>query len=117
MSSRPAHLHCLDLVRVLTVALVIGVHTVSQQPGGTGLTNGALLTVMHVSREVFFLLTAMTWGFLVSLLFTGQLLKMSYEMIQLTEEQTGEAAPTRPYCCLRKDTMFTTGNEWMVCAV
>ena len=54
----PAHLHSVDLVRVLTVSLVISVHTVSQQPGGTGLTNGALLTVMHVSREVFFLLTA-----------------------------------------------------------
>jgi peptidoglycan/LPS O-acetylase OafA/YrhL len=54
----PAHLHSVDLVRVLTVGLVIGVHTVSQQPGGTGLTNGALLIVMHVSREVFFLLTA-----------------------------------------------------------
>jgi len=63
MSSRPAHLHCLDLVRVLTVALVIGVHTVAQQPGGTGLTNGALLTVMHVSREVFFLLTAFVLGY------------------------------------------------------
>jgi peptidoglycan/LPS O-acetylase OafA/YrhL len=60
MSTPPArvHLHSIDLVRVLTVGLVIGVHTVSQQPGGTGLTNGALLTVMHVSREVFFLLTA-----------------------------------------------------------
>jgi peptidoglycan/LPS O-acetylase OafA/YrhL len=53
-----AHLHSIDLVRVLTVGLVIGVHTVSVQPGGTGLTNGALLTVLHVSREVFFLLTA-----------------------------------------------------------
>ncbi|GAA2558336.1 hypothetical protein GCM10010435_31690 [Winogradskya consettensis] len=52
------HLAAVDLVRVLTVGLVVGVHTVSQQPGGTGLTNGALLTVMHVSREVFFLLTA-----------------------------------------------------------
>ena len=60
MSDRggPPHLHSLDVVRVLTVALVIAVHTVSQQPGGTGLTNGALLIVMHVSREVFFLLTA-----------------------------------------------------------
>jgi len=54
----PAHLLPVDLVRVLTVGLVIGVHTVSQEPGGTGMTSGALLTVMHVSREVFFLLTA-----------------------------------------------------------
>ena len=56
--AKAAHLDSVDVVRVLTIALVIGVHTVSQQPGGTGLTNGALLTVMHVSREVFFLLTA-----------------------------------------------------------
>jgi peptidoglycan/LPS O-acetylase OafA/YrhL len=59
----PAHLHAVDLVRVLTVALVISVHTISQQPGGTGLTNGAVLTVMHVSREVFFLLTAFVLGY------------------------------------------------------
>jgi peptidoglycan/LPS O-acetylase OafA/YrhL len=59
----PPHLHSLDVVRVLTVALVIAVHTVSQQPGGTGLTNGALLIVMHVSREVFFLLTAFVLGY------------------------------------------------------
>jgi peptidoglycan/LPS O-acetylase OafA/YrhL len=59
----PGHLHAVDLVRVLTVGLVIGVHTVSLQPGGTGLSNGALLTVMHVSREVFFLLTAFVLGY------------------------------------------------------
>ncbi|HEV7896375.1 MAG TPA: acyltransferase [Planosporangium sp.] len=61
--STPAHLHSVDMVRVLTVGLVIGVHTVSQQPGGTGLTSGALLIVMHVSREVFFLLTAFVLGY------------------------------------------------------
>jgi peptidoglycan/LPS O-acetylase OafA/YrhL len=61
--STPAHLHSVDMVRVLTVGLVIGVHTVSQQPGGTGLTGGALLIVMHVSREVFFLLTAFVLGY------------------------------------------------------
>jgi peptidoglycan/LPS O-acetylase OafA/YrhL len=51
------HLDAVDVVRVLTVGLVIAVHMVSQQPGGIGLTNGAALTVMHVSRQVFFLLT------------------------------------------------------------
>jgi peptidoglycan/LPS O-acetylase OafA/YrhL len=55
---KAGHLHSVDVVRVLTIALVIGVHTVSQQPGGTGVVSGALLNVMHVSREVFFLLTA-----------------------------------------------------------
>jgi uncharacterized protein (TIGR03382 family) len=52
-----------DVVRVLTVALVIAVHVVAQQPGGIGLSNGAALTVMHVSREVFFLLTAFVLGY------------------------------------------------------
>jgi peptidoglycan/LPS O-acetylase OafA/YrhL len=56
MSER--HLPALDVVRVLTVGLVIAVHTVSLQPGGIGWSNGAVLMVMHVSREVFFLLTA-----------------------------------------------------------
>jgi peptidoglycan/LPS O-acetylase OafA/YrhL len=46
-----------DVVRVLTVALVIAVHVVSQQPGGIGLVNGAALIVMHVSRQVFFMVT------------------------------------------------------------
>jgi peptidoglycan/LPS O-acetylase OafA/YrhL len=51
-------LPALDVVRVLTVGLVISVHTVSLQPGGVGWSNGAVLMVAHVSREVFFLLTA-----------------------------------------------------------
>jgi peptidoglycan/LPS O-acetylase OafA/YrhL len=55
---RGRHLAALDVVRVLTVALVISVHAVSSQPGGVGWSNGAVLMVMHVSREVFFLLTA-----------------------------------------------------------
>jgi peptidoglycan/LPS O-acetylase OafA/YrhL len=56
--AKAGHLSSVDVVRVLTIALVIGVHTVSQQPGGTDMVSGALLNVMHVSREVFFLLTA-----------------------------------------------------------
>jgi peptidoglycan/LPS O-acetylase OafA/YrhL len=59
----PAHLDAVDVVRVLTVGLVIAVHVVAQQPGGIGLSNGAALTVMHVSREVFFLLTAFVLGY------------------------------------------------------
>ncbi len=59
----PAHLDSVDVVRVLTVALVIGVHVVAQLPGRMGLADGALLTVMHVSREVFFLLTAFVLGY------------------------------------------------------
>ncbi|WP_238011244.1 acyltransferase [Dactylosporangium sp. AC04546] len=54
----PAHLDAVDVVRVLTVALVIAVHVLAQQPGGVTWSNGAPLIVLHVSREVFFLLTA-----------------------------------------------------------
>jgi peptidoglycan/LPS O-acetylase OafA/YrhL len=52
------HLHYIDLVRVLTVALVIAVHVLGQEQLPPTLTAGALLAVGHVSREVFFLLTA-----------------------------------------------------------
>ncbi|HEY0530588.1 MAG TPA: acyltransferase [Actinoplanes sp.] len=62
------HLAALDVVRVLTVGLVIAVHTVSLQPGGIGWSNGAVLVVTHVSREVFFLLTA----FVLTYAYRGQ---------------------------------------------
>lgn len=52
------HLHYIDLVRVLTVALVIAVHVLGQEALPGTVTAGALLAVGHVSREVFFLLTA-----------------------------------------------------------
>ena len=52
------HLHYIDLVRVLTVALVIAVHVLGQEELPGTVTAGALLAVGHVSREVFFLLTA-----------------------------------------------------------
>ncbi|HEY4022802.1 MAG TPA: acyltransferase [Pseudonocardiaceae bacterium] len=56
--AKKQHLHYIDLVRVLTVALVIAVHVLGQEPLPPTLTAGALLAVGHVSREVFFLLTA-----------------------------------------------------------
>lgn len=56
-SSTKPHLDSVDVVRVLTVALVIAVHVVSQQPRGIGLVNGSALIVMHVSRQVFFMVT------------------------------------------------------------
>jgi peptidoglycan/LPS O-acetylase OafA/YrhL len=52
------HLDAIDVVRVLTAAVVVAVHTLSLQPGGFGVSNSALLIVLHVSREVFVLLTA-----------------------------------------------------------
>jgi surface polysaccharide O-acyltransferase-like enzyme len=53
------HLHAVDLARVLTVALVIAVHTVSQPPFGTTVGANALVVVLHTSREVFFVITAL----------------------------------------------------------
>ncbi|MDQ0376184.1 acyltransferase [Amycolatopsis thermophila] len=58
MSPRGEHLHYVDLVRVLTVGLVIGLHVLALAPFAPGVPIGALIIVFHVSREVFFLLTA-----------------------------------------------------------
>lgn len=60
------HLHYVDVVRLLTVALVIAVHVLALEPIPATVAAGALLTVFHVSREVFFLLTAfvLTYGYL-----------------------------------------------------
>ena len=55
---RRTHLRYVDVVRVLTVALVVGVHVIALTPLAVTLSGGAVLTVLHVSREVFFLLTA-----------------------------------------------------------
>ncbi|HEV7679030.1 MAG TPA: acyltransferase [Candidatus Dormibacteraeota bacterium] len=52
---RRAHLDAVDLVRVLTIALVIGVHALAILPATQ--TLGALTIVLHTSREVFFLIT------------------------------------------------------------
>nr|WP_279588940.1 acyltransferase [Amycolatopsis granulosa] len=46
------------MVRVLTVGLVIGMHVLVLSPFAHGVAIGALIVVFHVSREVFFLLTA-----------------------------------------------------------
>jgi surface polysaccharide O-acyltransferase-like enzyme len=58
------HLHYVDLVRVLTIALVIGTHVLALSPVVATTATGALTIVFHVSREVFFLLTAfvLTYG-------------------------------------------------------
>ncbi len=55
---RREHLHSIDLVRVLTIVMVIAVHTITM--GTTSITTsvGALTMVFHASREVFFMLTA-----------------------------------------------------------
>ena len=53
------HLHAVDLMRVLTIALVVGVHTLSQVPVRNTVAAGALTVVLHSSREIFFVLTAL----------------------------------------------------------
>ncbi|HKS45904.1 MAG TPA: acyltransferase [Amycolatopsis sp.] len=57
MSARE-HLHYVDLIRVLTIGLVIGMHVLALAPVPPSVETGALIIVFHVSREVFFLLTA-----------------------------------------------------------
>lgn len=58
MSRRGEHLYYVDLIRVLTVGLVIGTHVLAFAPVAPTVLVGALGQVFHVSREVFFLLTA-----------------------------------------------------------
>lgn len=53
-----SHVIAFDLIRLLVIGLVVGVHTLSVGSGTvTGLL-GAFITVFHTSRELFFLLTA-----------------------------------------------------------
>jgi peptidoglycan/LPS O-acetylase OafA/YrhL len=55
---RPGHIDAVDLVRVLTFTAVIAVHVVaSVNPAGSIPAGGALM-LLHVTREVFFALTA-----------------------------------------------------------
>lgn len=56
--ARRPHIAAFDLIRLLIIGLVVGVHTLSN--GGGTITGplGAFITVFHTSRELFFLLTA-----------------------------------------------------------
>jgi peptidoglycan/LPS O-acetylase OafA/YrhL len=56
--ARRQHIAALDLVRLLIVAFVVAVHTLSVGGGSVTVLLGAFLTVFHTSRELFFLLTA-----------------------------------------------------------
>jgi poly(3-hydroxybutyrate) depolymerase/peptidoglycan/LPS O-acetylase OafA/YrhL len=47
-----------DLIRLLIIAFVVGVHTLSNGGGPVNGLLGACITVFHTSRELFFLLTA-----------------------------------------------------------
>jgi peptidoglycan/LPS O-acetylase OafA/YrhL len=56
--TRPGHLHAVDMARVATVVGVIAVHSTSILLPTTDQTAGAVLTVLHTTREVFLLLSA-----------------------------------------------------------
>jgi peptidoglycan/LPS O-acetylase OafA/YrhL len=57
-SRAPAHLHAVDVVRLLTVLGVIAVHVIALTLPADDLAAGAMQTQLHVTREVFVLLSA-----------------------------------------------------------
>ncbi|HKS51345.1 MAG TPA: acyltransferase [Pseudonocardiaceae bacterium] len=54
----PGHIHAVDLVRVLTFACVIAVHTVSTVNPADSVPAGGAEMLLHFTREAFFALTA-----------------------------------------------------------
>ncbi|MCW2717188.1 acyltransferase [Pseudonocardia sp.] len=58
MAARSSHVYPADMVRVLTFACVIAVHTVSTVNPLDSVPFGALTMLLHFTREAFFVLTA-----------------------------------------------------------
>ncbi|MGD0698553.1 MAG: acyltransferase [Trebonia sp.] len=56
--SRP-HIVAFDLIRLIIMVFVVGVHTLAFGGGQVTLALGAVTTVFHTSRELFLLLTAL----------------------------------------------------------
>ncbi len=56
--SRP-HIVAFDLIRLIIMVFVVGVHTLAWGGGQVTLPLGAVTTVFHTSRELFLLLTAL----------------------------------------------------------
>ncbi|MHC5796266.1 acyltransferase [Lacisediminihabitans sp. FW035] len=56
--SKAPHLYEVDVVRILTFACVIGVHTTSHTASDSDIGLYGLLSLLHFTREVFFALTA-----------------------------------------------------------
>lgn len=56
--SRP-HVVAFDMIRLIIMAFVVAVHTLSLGGGQATVVLGAFITVFHTSRELFFLLTAL----------------------------------------------------------
>jgi surface polysaccharide O-acyltransferase-like enzyme len=59
LSRRRPHIIAFDMIRLIIMAFVVGVHTLSVGGGKMTLALGAVTTVFHTSRELFFLLTAL----------------------------------------------------------
>ncbi len=57
-SERRPRLIAIDLVRILAMTLVVSVHTTSLTNARNDLASHSLIVLLHVSREVFFLLSA-----------------------------------------------------------
>ena len=62
MSRRP-HIVAFDLIRLIIMVFVVGVHTLAFGGGAVTVVLGAITTVFHTSRELFFLLTALVLGY------------------------------------------------------
>ncbi|WP_144758251.1 acyltransferase [Curtobacterium sp. 9128] len=57
-AGRPRHLYEVDVLRILTFACVLGVHTTSHTMASDDLGLAGLLALLHFTRLVFFTLTA-----------------------------------------------------------
>ncbi|MGH3170215.1 MAG: acyltransferase [Trebonia sp.] len=55
---RKPHIIAFDMIRLIIMAFVVGVHTLAIGGGKVTLALGSVVTVFHTSRELFFLLTA-----------------------------------------------------------
>lgn len=55
---RRPHILAFDMIRLIIMVFVVGVHTLAFGGGTPTVTLGAVTTVFHTSRELFFLLTA-----------------------------------------------------------
>jgi peptidoglycan/LPS O-acetylase OafA/YrhL len=62
------HVHEVDVVRVLTFAAVIGVHTVSEANGNASVAANAVVMLLHFTRAAFFMIT----GFVLTHQYAGQ---------------------------------------------
>jgi peptidoglycan/LPS O-acetylase OafA/YrhL len=60
--SRP-HIVAFDMIRLIIMVFVVGVHTLSFAGGTVTMSLGAVTTIFHTSRELFLLLTALVLSY------------------------------------------------------